>query len=715
MFDVYVKGINPERIDELEDIKKKIVVALAGEQDLERLLYPKGGSICIQKNISEADAKQTSKLLADLGLLCTYKPHQRAQRLKFTLVPLEKAEAFFTCPACQKRQALHGKAEPKFCPLCNVYINKFREEQQEKAEHDDMRQKILRLSRNQLDYEKQENRKEAERKRKALLEEQVAKELGMQSSSAWKPYFGLINQIQKRYQLTALVFISLMGGAIYEYNPTQSAGHDSLAINIPETLTRLTPRQPRDTIVIIEKQLPTLNDMADSQTSGVFVQNSLTLAQGTSAQNHAYLLNAMKAAGLNTRNQATKNSPVTVGENRLFLDTIYGEIASDVEWDVYINRKAKDYIKSGNLKSAYQLSQQQSDLTDHIGIISELLAAFSSLERTDLIESATVTLTQRIDEQPQELQAIYKVQLAIALQGIGKQNNLLNEAEHLALSLKNPIKQSQALSGIAVYQKSAGQPETANKFLLLAEEKLRAASPGKQKFSAYLNLAHDYAKLGFTVNAELALTQAENLLAYTNKTNQEHSLAMLLNIAYLSNNGVLSEKYASRIKNSAYRSNASYQNIQSRLKDSRSDDVAEQLAGIADPEYAAVTTALSTFLEIDPARQSSLTSTAQLKLTSIQDNEKKAVATSKVARYFYRLGDEKSALILFDQAFSSAKTIDNTDRKDAVLIVLAMDYAKVFLTGDAERMANLIQAKNARAATFDMIKTIEPVKSIINS
>lgn len=714
LFDVYVNGINPQRLGELDTIKKNVALALSQQQDLERLLYPVSGAVCIQKNISESAARKTSAILTKMGLLCSHQPSKQNYWQNLSLVPLEKMESIvietvFVCPACQQQQVLNAKAEPKFCPFCHVYVNKYREEEQQKKEYELIHQKMQRLAQASIDYEKQQQREKDERRRKAVLEERIAKEMGLRYSFGWRSIFHIVKLARKYYEVTlaTTVFFAVLAGAIYQYKPRQNTNTQDFTFAIPEQSS--VPR------AITQQEPFTQRDMLDASATELSTQKIQTPAQIESRHNRTRILGFMNTIGLDAGNRtAVTHANLVTSENRLFLDNLYGELSADVEWDSFITTLSKANIASGKLKSAYKLSQYQTDLETHITLITALLNTFSQLKRHDLIDSTLVTLTQRISEQAQEQQAAYKAQLAIALQGINKKNDFLIEAESIVVHLQDPVKQSQAASGMAVHQKNAGQIESANKFLLLAEEKLKNAAPGFEKFSGYINLARNYAKIGFFVNAEIALAGAENLLPTLDASRQEQGLGQLLHIAYLTNNSVLSEKYTEQIKSSAYRAKAVYQYVQMQFKQDNTTDISTSLATIADPEYAAVATALSTFLETDTTKQSYLISAAQLKLTRIEDNEKKAVATSKVARYFYRLGNEKEASILFEQAFSLAQKISTPERKDAVLILLATDHARVFLTERAEQLANMISAKHLRSATFDILKNAKAVKDTGN-
>jgi len=339
----------------------------------------------------------------------------------------------------------------------------------------------------------------------------------------------------------------------------------------------------------------------------------------------------------------------------------------------------------------------------------ELIAAFSRLGRNDLIDATVSRLQQKILAQPEDLQVVYKAQLGLILQGIGRQQNWLEEAEKQAAGLADPVRQSQVYGKIAVSQKVAGQAAY-NQNFVLAEDKIKTVLPSFEQFSGYISLAHDYKKIGNATNAEVAMILAELTLAKLPASRQEEGLVKLLDTAYLLNDAVYINKFSTRIRDAVYRCKASYLNIQSQIQEGSSGNLAKPLANINEADFAAVTNALAALLETEPAAQSSLLNLAQQNLLLVADQERKAVSSGKVARYLARLGRNQEAAALFDQALSSAQAVQNSAQRDAVLISLAVDNARVFSIDNASRVAGLIHDERLKAATQNLIKNAQAVR-----
>ena len=707
MYDVFVTGIAPHQSGKLAEIKKKLDATLGiSDLDLEKLLAPEAAPICLRENVSEAGATKLCSILNKLGLACSYRPHHTNHWQNLSLVPLEEKSDIFTCPACNKQKNLEGAVEPKKCPFCFVDVRSFVAKQKEQEEYEEIRKKLLRKSQHQLEQERLDRLRFEEIKRKQLLEEKIAKELGLQTKFNLKTLRFALQDTRKRYWIPAAMLVlgmaylsthQLFANNSPENNFTESA--------IPEQsmASATVSQQTGDKLAIAKNsQLPDQNDIAAT----------MTPAQAALAQTHSRigkLLNATPHAEDKTDTILPKEKASKA--NQLFLESMYSELYNDVEWERFITTQAKALINTGQLKSAYQLSQQQTHLADHIAVVGDLLYTFAKLNRTDLVDASVKKLQLHIQNQPKEQQAVYKAQLGTILQNLSIQNTELLEAEKLALAVKDPVLKSQALSGIATIQKNAGLTDTANRLLQQSEETLKNAAPNFQQFSGYIHLAHDYIKIGFSVNAELAMTQAENLLPKLSPAQQESGLSQLLDTAYLTNNKILIEKYVAHLKTTNFRSNAIYQGILSQFKTNGGTVDPEDLTHIPEHEYAAVATALAALLETDPNKQNALASNAQLELTAIQDPETKALATSKVARYFYRFGHQKEADILFEQALNSARGLTDTEHKDTLLLALAQDNARVFLLDQARQIAKLIHDNNLQATALDLIKNAQQIES----
>ena len=74
MFDVYVSGIDPNRIGEIDQIRQNVSKTLGVTgNDLELLLSTEDHMVCIQENVPESSAIKIRQALTSMGLLCSYR------------------------------------------------------------------------------------------------------------------------------------------------------------------------------------------------------------------------------------------------------------------------------------------------------------------------------------------------------------------------------------------------------------------------------------------------------------------------------------------------------------------------------------------------------------------------------------------------------------------------------------------------------------------
>lgn len=775
MFDVYVAGVEPSRIGDLDAIRENVRTILGAEgETLDMILS--GNTVCIQENISEQNAIKIRDILTGIGLVCSYQMVRKQSRWgELSIHPLEAKESdLFTCPACNEKYPLEDDQEPKLCPGCGANIEKFRQQQKEKQDYEELRKNMQAKAQARQEAEEKERLKDDLKKRKADMEEKISKELGLNPKPGWKAFFDA-KQIKKSHLIAISVLAaSAVGLSVYKLAFDQDVVDTNLAAKIPETPAVPQPANPAQnaSIKVAENvaaqtpeqaaaaQLPTQADITETMPTAnaqeLMVAEGGVPSQAALAKTHSDVTKFLNSVGIDSgqvaaagsvgsssgvnelqvpglspsagttvvsasqtaelsQNPAALAQTSTIStpvENRIFLDDIYHELDADVEWDVFLNKKLKEHIKSGKLKSAYTLSQFQTDLNDHVDGIAELVAAFSKLGRNDLIDATINKTNQKIRGLPQEEQPAYLARFSLALQKIANNQNFFEDAEKQALSIQDAIKQSQALSKVALYQKNAGQTQGANKNFSLAQEKLVTATPGFEQFSGFITLADDYTKSGNALNAEAAIKMAEFLLDKLEPAKKEDGMAMLLNTAYLANDNLLIRKYSDLIRTPANRFKASYQFIKSQLREGGTASFLGQLSDITDADYSAVATGLAALIEADPEKQKILNTMAQQKVLLIQDTEKKAVAASKVARNLSRQGKDADATALFDQALIFAQAVKNPKQQDAVFILLAMDKARVFQIDGANQIVNLIHDEHLKAEMAQMLKDSLAIKAL---
>ena len=189
----------------------------------------------------------------------------------------------------------------------------------------------------------------------------------------------------------------------------------------------------------------------------------------------------------------------------------------------------------------------------------------------------------------------------------------------------------------------------------------------------------------------------------------------MLKAAFGINDSLMINKFSGSLQSPNDRSKAAYESIQNLLKENDSTAIDKKLAAIVNADYATVAYATAAYLYSDATQKQTLFDMTQQKIAQIPDNESKAVASSKTARYFYRQGKEKQALAVFDQALSTAQNIENQKQRDGVLYLLAMDKARVFLSDNAEQIVAQINDSQLKTALLNNVNNSKAIKGVIGN
>ena len=183
-FDVFLNGIQANRLGESEQIKQALATRLDMDiAKVEQLLSGPGGKRLF-RDMSEEAAQQYQKDLQTIGAICVYRPG--AQKIELSLEAIETEEdgiasdGSIKCPSCEhEMQPDEDGITPDKCTKCGISIQKFLEIQALEVEKDAIRQQLLRTQNAKNSSQEQERKRQAEERRKNQLEEEVKKELSL--------------------------------------------------------------------------------------------------------------------------------------------------------------------------------------------------------------------------------------------------------------------------------------------------------------------------------------------------------------------------------------------------------------------------------------------------------------------------------------------------------------------------------------------------------
>lgn len=777
MFDIYVNGVDPERLDEFDAIRESVgqTLKVSGD-DLDVIMSSGDHPVCIQKGVPENQAINIRKALNKLGLVCSYQQQKSLRWESLELHDIESNDEYFTCPACNEKHPLIDEAEPEKCPGCKVNIEKYRQQKKQDEEYEEIRLRMLRLAQSQRESEERNKEIEAERTRRQELEQRAVNELGLKPKWSFKAWFSNSEGKDNKKALLAGLLVAMAGAGFYLYSQQNaSEAHDALqeaeSAGIPEQISTAADVSPQPGAVVATGDIIDTPPTPNAQ--NLVVADGQTAGQASLAQVHDNATKFLNSMGIETKvpEGGSGSAPIEVPEpadiaanltvvettgnepagipamestgnaaaanpevvqkptvalqtddaqtwaqataEGLFLQSMLALADHDVEWDRFVDTKIKSYLATGKLKSAYIASQYQTDLHAYLDNTNALLAQFNRLGRQDLIDPLLSKTIQRIKNQTPALQAVLNLQFGLQHYDANRKLTLITEAEKSAGLIENPVQQARTYAEMAYYQKRSGDVRSSDQYFLLAEAKLAAAEAGAEKIAAYLVLVENYTKSGSGLNAEIAMTQADLLLIQSEASLQKQANLSLLSLAYQLGNSTLIDKYASRIPDKTEQAKANFQTMLEKLKIATPPDFSQQLTALGAADFSAVAAALAAEFEPDAIKQQSLMIDAQHRLASISDNFANLIAASKLARSAQRLGKSEMAAALFEQAVKTAQSLPDKQQADQGLRLTALDQSRVFLTDLAVVTADLIQDEKIKTATLAAINSNQPLVQVL--
>lgn len=478
-FDIFIKGINPERANESDEIRVNAAKALqiSVEKLDELLAHP--NKIRIRSNALEQEAIDYQRALSKLGLICLYSPTKVLANLE--LEPLE--EDFIVnsviCPNCEYEMAVEAEIEPEKCIECGIDIQKFLEQKRQQEEREAMKAKLLASQSILKAQEEKKLQEETEKQRKAELEKEVLQELGV--SVEPKKNLNL-----KRLAISSSLIVAVAG-----------IGYFLTKANTPEQAS--TQMQP---VTAVGEEANLTQDNAISNTSqivdGSLQPDSPLDAQQAMQKTHDQAAQVLNAFGLNA--DAFANNATTVSSNsqtnaaagsqektilqnaattpaivnhssvqkseKIVIQTDFPELfailKNDSTWDRFLAQNSKVLLENKKFEEALQLNKFIISNDVYIAALGELLRETQKSKQTEQIENCLAALNTRLEKLPSEIQVIYFASAAVHLPLENGTNSLFAKAENLLISLPKPELQLPAILKLAIAYFKAGNVANAN-------------------------------------------------------------------------------------------------------------------------------------------------------------------------------------------------------------------------------------------------------------
>ncbi|MEQ1637047.1 MAG: hypothetical protein ABL903_10155 [Methylococcales bacterium] len=207
-FDIFLKGVKPDRLDEADHIK--LLASQYLQLDLSKLnsLLSAPSSSCFRRGVSEQEANELQINLSKIGLVCICKPGAALSNLSLTSIETKPTTGnIYICPNCSHPEPLaENQPPPEECSKCGIINKKLLEAQKLAAETAEIRNNILRSQKAKETLESKQREEEEAEKRKKNIEHQVLTE--MQGSQKKK-------SINIKTFAAGAVSLILVGGIAY--------------------------------------------------------------------------------------------------------------------------------------------------------------------------------------------------------------------------------------------------------------------------------------------------------------------------------------------------------------------------------------------------------------------------------------------------------------------------------------------------------------------
>ncbi len=554
-FDIFVYGIDENRLDESEQIKENAAKMLQITlEQIEEILAT--DNACIYQDASEEEAQKYQDVLGKIGLVCSYKTIKRSS---LSLVPMDAAHTggTFACPSCHEKVALDDdEAQPETCPVCHVDVVLFVKQQKEKAEREAIKARLLASNKALQRQASLVQQEEAEKKRKQDLEKEILKELqGNVSKQPLNKMLILGGVVVIAASLFAVQFLnSKSEPAKVEENKTtekKAAPEEnaSPAVAVDEKLPVTQPEQPsaQSTPTLeapqnAQQSLQQAHDQAakllegvglnadafagknnansasapiilpeeNGQTPAPQIVNSITAPQNTVTSSAPALLNQSSVVSVHNAQTVQNVTQTTNSISNLIISTA----SNDNKQDLIINKK----IKAGS-KNALKLINYVSDdaiFVESVGFL---------LKKSPQSAEIKAAIEMRLNNFSPEKRAFYFAKIAAFLPSTNGTNDFLQKAQQFSTAL--PLQSKNRVEfEIAVSAFKLNNIALANQYLSQINTALNAQKNLDEQIQMRLFIADAYLRMGNTIVAQTWLNSIKNAISKISITTLEEALTV---------------------------------------------------------------------------------------------------------------------------------------------------------------------------------------------
>lgn len=739
-FDIFIKGINPDRLEESEQIKKQLSEALQiSLTDVDELLSLPNGA-CVRRDTQEKEAIEYQRALAKLGLIALYVPTRKKVTLELEPIEEELAAASVTCPNCDNvMPVLEDSVVPEKCDSCGVDIAKFLAQKEAEAEREAIKAKLLATQNIQKALEEKRQQEEAQRLRKAELEKQVLEEIGVKVEEK-KP-------INKKLLVAGISSIGLVIGSSYFFSvstspPTQTisqtpvlAGANEansaaqLALETPSANAPLDAQQAMqkthdqaaqvlngfgldpDAFANAGANTPASATTAVAGAIANAPKNAIPVAAATAVANSnaPAATNVAKTATVNAQTSSVNTTekkqipPQSIGQNLSYTELLQATLENDVTWDKFLAQKTKTLIEQKLPDKGLQLAQFIVAHDVYVDTIGEQIVSAQKEKQTQVVENYFTSLETRLMLLPPDEQAAYFAQASVYLPAENGTNRLLIKAENVLASLQAPELQLKAVLKIAVAYSKLGNITSANDYFAKINTLISAVTDVNTQVQLRARVACSYYEIGNSTAATQWLNSIEPLLSQiSSKTRTELAKAY----AKCNQWQLISPLLSQTTENET----ALYQALTVLLKAGFVSSAMELHKVLHAPIYQALTDIL--IADYSPDMAEKLVETALQTAKTLSPFEQTLVLAQAID-YFGKLKNKPQTEKLLAQNKELLVSLPASDEKDALLKVIALHYSHGLQNEQASFLLTGIQTSQLKTSLNVEISQLAKVRELL--
>ncbi len=723
-FDIFIKGINPERIEEADSIRVNAAKALQiSVSKLDELLAQP--SVCIRRDANENEAINYQRTLSKLGLVSLYSPIQRRTHLELIPIAEEIVETSVICPYCQHEIPIgEDSLEPEKCPECSITITKFLELQRQNEERDAIKAKLL-ASQTTLQIQavkKQEE--EAEKQRKLDLEKEVLEELQGDR---------VIKKTPLNVKLLAIGggLIVAVAGASYFLTELQppSAAPKSTA-QTPSLTTGSETSSAGSSV-----QLATPKGGASKAAAPMNSQQAMQKTHDQAAQvlqgfglNPDAFANASNSGGetmptseemlLETTTSSTPENatppasemitPAVVTPSPLNSQELFAVLNNDITWDSFLAQNSKILLDRQLPENAAKLSKFIVADDVYVDSLGALLRAAQQAKQTKWVDDYLAALETRLMPLPPEEQALYFAQAGGYLTLENGSNRLLVRAENLLASLPKPELQLGVVLKLAVVYSKTGNIAIANSYFNKINALLVPITDADAQVTLRASVARAYQEIN---NAPVAAQWLNSTSSQLKQLKSETLSALITSYAQCNQwQSVLS--VLTQVDAKEHYDLWLYQAISESLKAGFVPNALELQKSLHAPVYKALVNI--EIAEYSPTMaQEFIANTTQILNESTLTAAEKAIIAGHLVSYYGKLKNTEKTEAFITVTQDMLASLPISDEKDALIRTLVAQFAHGFQTQAAGNLLTAIQSSTLKTRLNVELNQLADVRGLL--